>query len=157
VDTIRISFFMSSVARNLWTAVEGNLGLSHPARPTTPRILPAIIASFRGLKEALHLPPCMYSMYSCEKPAITGNFSVIWLPFFVLFGKLSIAVFIISLAIFLASWSLNWKCIAPGIFTFWDVVIIFVWNFFATSTSEGIMHCTSTTIASIRPVITDGS
>ncbi len=71
---------------NLCSDVELTRGLSHPARPTTPRTRPAVIASLSGRKEPRHLPPCMYSMYSCEKPAIIEYFSVMCSPLVVRFG-----------------------------------------------------------------------
>ena len=157
VDKTRTSFLINSSARNLCTPVEGNLGLSHPASPTAPLILPAIIASFNGLNDALHFPPCMYSIYSCEKPAITGYFFVIWLPLFFLFGKLSIAILTIPLAMSFALCSSKGTCCAPGILTLSDVVKTLVWNFLESSVMAGIMHCTSTTIASTSPVIMPSS
>src|SRR3989338_291374 len=126
VDTTRTSFLINSMDKYLCIPVAGTLGLSQPAKPTTPLILPAIIASFSGLKDALHFLPCIYSMYSWEKPAITGNFSVTWLPSVFLLGKLSMAILTTSLAISFALCSLNCICVAPGIFTLSEVVMTFV-------------------------------
>ena len=48
--------------------------------------------------------------------------------------------------------SSNSMCVAPVIFTFGLVVMISVWKWLATPVSDCMMHCTSTTIASMAPV-----
>ena len=86
VETTSTSRLISSVAMKRCDSVALTRGLSQPARPTTPRTRPAAIASLSGLNEPRHLPPCMYSMYSCEKPAIIEYFCVTCSPLVVRFG-----------------------------------------------------------------------
>src|SRR3989338_1119073 len=72
VCTTKTSFLINSLTKVIWVWPLFNLGLSQPTTPATPRILPAIIPSFKGLKVNLYFPPNILKTYSVVNPPINS-------------------------------------------------------------------------------------